>query len=58
MGRGHVLYTPEDFKGLPWEELEGNRTYELVVDGGLDICKVCGEYEAGLDKECKPNGQV
>jgi hypothetical protein len=25
------------------------------MDGGLDICKICGEYEAGLDRSCKWN---
>jgi hypothetical protein len=49
----HILYTKEDFKKMTNEELENNRTYELVMDGGLDICKICGEYEAGLDRSCK-----
>lgn len=49
----HVLYTKEDFKNMSNQELENNRTYELVMDGGLDICKMCGEYEAGLNEPCK-----
>lgn len=24
-----------------------------VCEGGLTVCSVCGEYEAGLDKPCK-----
>jgi hypothetical protein len=24
-----------------------------ICDGGLSVCSVCGEYEAGLDKPCK-----
>ena len=51
----HVLYTAEDFRDLPLEELDNNKTYELVVEGGLSICKVCGEYEAGLDEPCVVN---
>ena len=50
---GHKLYTSEDFKHLSAEELDSNYTYELVMDGGLSICKICGDYEAGLDKPCK-----
>ena len=49
----HILYTREDFKNIGDEELENNRTAKLVLDGGLSICKVCGEYEAGLDTPCK-----
>ncbi|MBO0961477.1 hypothetical protein J1P26_17360 [Neobacillus sp. MM2021_6] len=55
---GHVLYTKEDFKDMSWEEWEGNRTAELVLDGGLNICKICGEYEAGLDNPCRPQKRV
>lgn len=50
---GHVLYTPDDFKHLSPEELDSSYTYDLVVSGGLNICKVCGDYEAGLDKPCR-----
>ncbi len=55
---GHNLYTADDFKGKSYEELENNKTYELVVDGGLAICKICGEFEAGLDKPCKQKAKV
>ncbi|QZA70237.1 hypothetical protein 278BB001_86 [Bacillus phage 278BB001] len=51
---GHVLYTKEDFKDMTGEELESSYTAHLVLDGGLAICKVCGEGEAGLDNPCKP----
>ncbi|WP_180231235.1 hypothetical protein [Bacillus toyonensis] len=50
----HVLYTKEDFANKSPEETENDKVAELVLDGGLSICKVCGEFEAGLDKECKP----
>ncbi|AXH71223.1 hypothetical protein BSP36_178 [Bacillus phage BSP36] len=51
---GHVLYTKEDFKDMTGEKLESSYTAHLVLDGGLSICKICGEGEAGLDNPCKP----
>lgn len=54
----HILYTAEDFKGKSTEELESDRIYELVVESGLSICKICGEYEAGLDRPCKVVSEV
>lgn len=36
------------------EELESRYTAHLVLDGGLAICKICGEGGAGLDNPCKP----
>lgn len=51
--KAHTLYVPDDFKHMSGEEMEDNMTARLVLDGGLGICKVCGEYEAGLDKPCK-----
>jgi hypothetical protein len=51
--RRHELYTADDFKNVPPEHLEHDRLYDLVVDGGLSVCKICMEYEAGLDKPCK-----
>lgn len=50
----HVLYTKEDFKDMTGEELGSSYTAHLVLDGGLAICKICGEGEAGLDNPCKP----
>lgn len=48
---GHVLYTKEDFTN---EELEaGNQIAEMVIVGGLGICKKCGDGEAGLDEQCR-----
>lgn len=54
----HVLYAVDDFAHLTYEEVENNIIYELVVDGGLSICKLCGEYEAGLDNPCKPRKEI
>ena len=51
---GHVLYTKDDFKNMSGEEMENHTTATLVLDGGLCICKKCGEFEAGLDKPCNP----
>lgn len=51
---GHVIYTKDDFKNMSGEEMENNTTATLVLDGGLCICKICGEFEAGLDKPCNP----
>ena len=48
---GHVLYTKENFTN---EEVEaGNQIAEMVIVGGLGICKKCGDGEAGLDNICK-----
>lgn len=41
----HVLYTREDFTD---EELENNNLARMVVEGGLDICKLCGGGESDL----------
>jgi hypothetical protein len=46
----HVLYTPGDF--TPEEISRGNKLAEAVIEGGLSVCKKCGEYEAGLDAPC------
>jgi hypothetical protein len=53
--KDHILYTSTDFKHLSPEEEENNKLVEMVVDGGLSVCKICGEFEAGLDKPCKTN---
>ena len=53
---GHVLYNADDFKHMTAEELELDWVAHLVLDGGIDICKACGEGEAGLDNPCKPKG--
>ena len=46
----HTLYNDADFTD---EELERrNKLAIAVVEGGLSVCKVCGEYEAGLDNPC------
>ncbi|MEC2463879.1 hypothetical protein P9X10_03030 [Bacillus cereus] len=50
----HVLYTKEDFTNKSSEEIESSTVANLVLDQGFSICKLCGEFEAGLDKECKP----
>lgn len=53
----HKLYTPKDFEKMSWEEQDGNFLYDCVVNGGLNVCKVCGESESGLDKPCRPNAK-
>ena len=47
----HVLYTVDDFKKNPHGSL-----YESVVNGGLRVCKRCGDYERGLlvNPKCVP----
>lgn len=44
----HVYYKPEDFNER--EKNQGNVIYDLVVNGGLKICKMCGAGEAELDE--------
>lgn len=52
-GETHILYTENDFIDMSIKELESNRVvYESVINGGLSVCKICGEFEAGLDKPC------
>ena len=51
----HIIYTEEDFKHITGEELDNNKLARMVLDGGLAVCKVCGEFEAGLDNPCKNN---
>lgn len=46
---GHVLYRDSDFT----EETEFTTLGIAVIDGGLQVCKVCGEYESGLSNPCK-----
>lgn len=48
----HELYTAEDFKHLTAEEMDEDITYRMVMEGGLAVCKHCGEFEAGLDYLC------
>lgn len=48
----HDLYSPKDFENKDIEE--GDKLYEMVVEGGLSVCKKCGEFEAGLDGGCFP----
>lgn len=35
------------------EELDSDPTANAVINGGLSVCKVCGEFEAGLYKPCR-----
>lgn len=46
---GHVLYRASDFD----EENEFSTVGIAVIDGGLQVCKLCGEYESGLVNICK-----
>lgn len=58
MGNGHQLFTSQDFKHMSGQEQEDNWTARMVLDGGLSICKVCGEGESGLEKPCKPKRSI
>ena len=44
---GHEIYEPGDFK-----DEDESRLVKAVVEDGLDVCKHCSEYEAGLDNLC------
>jgi len=48
----HKLYTFKDFEHMTWEEKETNQIYYYVVECGFQICKVCGQAEGDLKKEC------
>lgn len=47
---GHVLFTFRDFSSQ--DAQDNGPLYRNVVDGGLAVCKVCGDFEAGLDNPC------
>lgn len=53
MVNGHELYTDKDFENWTGEEMEDSWTARAVLDGGLGICKKCGDGESGLDFPCK-----
>jgi hypothetical protein len=48
---GHVLLTPQTCPGRGTDAHENANCQ--VCDGGLSVCSVCGDYEAGLDKPCQ-----
>ncbi len=50
--KDHELYTKEDFKDWTTEQIEASKTAEIVLVWGLNVCKICGEGEAGLDNPC------
>jgi hypothetical protein len=53
----HVLYTSEDFTS--GKIISRNNTLaDFVIEGGLSICKKCGEYEAGLDAPCRADRPI
>ena len=56
--KNHQLYTSVDFRHMTGEEMEESKLAEMVLDAGLDVCKVCGEYEAGLDLPCEPRAEI
>ena len=41
----HVLYKPSDFSYDDESYLS-----DIVINGGLSVCKHCGAYESGLDE--------
>lgn len=49
-GSGHILRTSKDCP------CSGDTGTCPICDGGLSVCSVCGEYESGLDNECRING--
>lgn len=48
---GHKLYKKEDF--TQEEIMRENIIAVMVINEGRHICKVCGEYDEGLDTWCK-----
>lgn len=45
---GHVLHMSSDFEGDEQFKPLGI----AVIDGGLNVCMNCGEYESGLKEPC------
>lgn len=45
----HTLYTHHN---CPYDHREMEHC--PICDAGIRLCKVCGEFEAGLDNPCKP----
>lgn len=52
MNKGHILYKKDDFKNWTAEQIEQNGAANAVMNWGLNVCKICQEYEAGLDQPC------
>lgn len=52
MNKGHILYKIDDFKNWTAEQIEQNADANAVVNWGLNVCKICPEFEAGLDGPC------
>lgn len=55
MNNGHILYTKDDFKNWTAEQIEKNNIANAVMNWSFNVCKNCGEYEAGLDTQCYPS---
>lgn len=53
--RTHVLYQESDF--TEEEYYHENRLALAVIDGGLSVCKKCGEYEAVLEARCTASNE-
>lgn len=45
---GHLLYTEQNCSIF-----HDNDKQCPVCEGGLAVCRLCGEYEAGLDEQCR-----
>lgn len=43
----HILYTSKDFKNE-----EESQLADMVINGGLGICKLCGKAEIELSEDC------
>lgn len=55
---GHQIYTEADVRDLCDQYGFQDNLFEMVVKGGLAVCKHCGEYEAGLEGACKPRKPI
>ena len=58
---GHDLLTPAEVMSDPKHngsydrDGEPSQLYLHVVEGGLSVCRKCGDFEAGLDEPCTCN---
>lgn len=50
---GHVLHNNQTCRCLH----DGQRNCPVCI-GGLNVCSICGTYEAGLDNPCKGGQEV
>lgn len=51
--KNHLIYDHRDCANLGHKPGNGGEDKQCIIcEGGLSVCAICGEYEAGLDRPC------